>query len=268
MDIKIYDKHEGNTYVKTDDKLVWCKLISANLTFDKDLCHYKMHYVLQTEGGVVAVDDSEIHLYSKDGIEWQKDCTWILHSHTNIKVGVDADAYETYEVVVFDGITPIRQKIRPLAASWSYENDRRWEITWDNDYNFHKDCYEDEKECAKWNRCLVREQDGSEHFVEGPMYKLKLKDEQIKAVKKFEKACDDLDKAGLTVIIGEYGEYALVVPKDVKNDITTSYDNPGYGDENWDEVGEKHLYECQPLAKIICEAKYSEDNATWLKVEG
>ena len=261
MKIDIYYANKENTYLKAEDKLVWCKLISANLAFDRDLYHYKLHYVLQTEGGVISVDDTDIHLYSKNGIEYRKDWNSICDvTHNRIFISKDNDGFETYQVVVFDGVTAVRQSIIPLVATYSYENGGGWKVTWSKQYS-QDDCYDDEKKCAKWNRCLVREPDGAEHIVEGLFYGLKLNDEQIKAVSKFEKACDKLSEAGLNIIVGQYGDYALIVPKDKQ--VVSSYDNPGYKDDHYELVDEDYLYECRPLAHIFKDVKYNEDYSLW-----
>lgn len=263
--INIFSVEKGNMYTKEGDKLVWCNLISANLVFDKDLAHYKLHYVLQTEKGVITLDENKIHIYSKKGVEYARDYKTYLPSNNNIKTIECQDLREQYEVIVFDGVTPIRKKITPLVAHFSYDN-MRWNITWDTGYDFYIDCYEDENQCAKWNRCLVREKDGTEHYVEGVFYKLRLNEQQMKAVKKFEKICEELKKADVAFIIGAYGDYAKVIPGHIK-DITTSCENPEYNHGSWIEVDEDHIYSCKPLSNIISDAKYSEDCATWLKVE-
>lgn len=269
MEIYIFNQNKGNTYLKQGDKLVWCNLISANLVFNGDLRHFKLHYALQTEGGAVTLDDEEIHLYDKNGIEWQRERkTYLTHDgkikHANKE---NADEYDIYEIVVFDGVTPERLRIKPMAAHMSYEVGGTWEIAWNHDFDAKTDCYEDERQCSDWNRCLVREEDGAEHWVEGRFYSMRLSEEQKAAAGRFEDACRALTDAGLSIVVGSYGDGAYIIPS--KNRIEASYDCPNsWGEDgDWAEVDESRLRFSQPLNMAIKTAKSSDDNSIWLDIK-
>lgn len=267
MEINIFNKIQENTYLKQDDKLVWCNLISANFIFEKDLEHFKLHYAMKTEQGVITIDDEEIHIYDKNGIEWKKDFHPSLHPHSLIET-CNEDQGIVYKVVVFDGVTPVHENIVPISATYSYEKLNGIEITWSKGYDFRKDCYENEQECSNWNRCLVREEDGTEHWVEGRFYRLLLNEKQEEAAKRFESACEELTKAGLSIVVQEYGGGAIIVPK--KNRIEVGYDSPeSWGtDGNWFAVEEEHrLRSSIPLSNAIMCAKCCDDNSIWVDIE-
>lgn len=266
MKIDILLNNEEGLYLKGLAKLMWCKLVSANLTFDKDENHYKLWYVLLTEDGNVTLDADEIHLYLSNGLEYEKKITTNLFLPDCVKAfNVHDDEFAHYNVVVFDGITPVEKTIVPLAAHYSYEKQTRWEITWNTDLDFKNECYKSKEECARWNRCLVREEDGTEHWVEGKCYHLRLNEGQEKALKQFEKACDKLKEVGVGIIIGAWGNGAFVVNRTGKFGVC--YEEPDWSvddDCDWTEVDLDHVHYSKPVSDIVIDSLGSDDNALWV----
>lgn len=265
MEIYIFNQNKGNTYLKQGDKLVWCNLISANLVFNGDLRHFKLHYALQTEGGAITLDDEEIHLYLSNGLEYEEKISTDLRLPDVVKgFNVHDDEFAHYNVVVFDGVTPVEKAIVPLAAHYGYDKPW-WEITWNTDIDFKKDCYKSKEECARWNRCLVREEDGTEHWVEGACYHLRLNEEQEKALKQFEEACDKMKETGVGIIIGAYGNGAFVVNRTGKFGVC--YYEPDWSvedDGDWTEVDLDRVHYSKPVNDIIIDSLGSDDNALWV----
>lgn len=263
--IKIYQNLQ-ETYLKKEDKLSWCKLVSANLIFDGDIEHYKMHYILNTESGVVSIDESEIHLYNKNGIEWQKSMDTLVSLPEHVyPMKVNDTGQITYEVIVFDGVTPIKETIIPIAATFSYGSERRWVLTWNKIYNFVKECYKSEVECSDWNRCKVKEENGNEHWQEGMFYGLLLNDEQKQAVTRFEESCEELKRAGVSIILDAYGTGSYAVPSD--NVIYSDEENPenSGSDGEWENFAPNRLLSLLSLTGLFKSAKGYEDQDFWLK---
>jgi hypothetical protein len=265
IDIFIFRNKEEGLYLKGANKLMWCKLISANLTFDKDHNHYKLWYVLLTEDGNVTIDADEIHLYLSNGLEYEEAIATTLILPDVVKgFNVHDDEFAHYNVVVFDGVTPVEKAIVPLAAHYGYDKPC-WEITWNTDIDFKKDCYKSKEECARWNRCLVREEDGTEHWVEGACYHLRLNEAQEKALKQFEKACDKMKEAGVGIIIGAYGGGVFVVNRTGKFGVC--YNEPDWSvedDGDWTEVDLDRVHNSKPVNDIIIDSFGSDDDALWV----